>query len=64
MNFDLLSYYINLTKLKIFYQEFGLNIGSLGIALTFLKLDSWSLGAGFSSVKAPEGINQIKKEKL
>ena len=33
------------------------------IAPTFLKLHSWSLGAGFIRIISTKGINQIKKEK-
>ena len=35
-----------------------------GIAPTFLKLDSWSPGAGFIPIISTKGINQIKKGKL
>ena len=40
--------------------------GLLGIAPTrncahFLKLDSWSLGAGFIPIISTKGINEIKK---
>ena len=35
-----------------------------GIAPTFLKLDSWSPGAGFIPFISTNGINQIKKGKL
>ena len=35
-----------------------------GIALTFLKLDSWSPGAGFIPIISTMGIKQIKKGKL
>ena len=35
-----------------------------GIAYTFLKLDSWSPGAGFIPFISTKGINQIKKAKL
>ena len=35
-----------------------------GIAPTFLKLDSLSLGAGFISIISTKGINLIKKEKI
>ena len=35
-----------------------------GIARTFLKLDSWSPGAGFIPIISTKGIDQIKKEKL
>ena len=41
-----------------------LNAGSLGIAPTFLKLDSWSPVAGSIPIISTKGINQIKKEKL
>ena len=34
------------------------------IAPTFLKLDSWSPGAGFINIISTNGINKIKKEKL
>ena len=37
--------------------------GSLGIAPTFLKLNSWSPGADFISIIYTKEINQIKKEK-
>ena len=33
-----------------------------GIAPTFLKLDSWSLGAGFIPIISNKGINLIKKK--
>ena len=36
-------------------------LGSLGIALTLLKLDSWSPGADFIPIISIKGINQIKK---
>ena len=39
-------------------------MGSLGIATTFLKLDSWSPGAGFIPIISTKEINQIKEEKL
>ena len=32
-----------------------------GIAPNFLKLDSWSKGAGFIPILSTKGINQIKK---
>ena len=35
-----------------------------GIAPTFLKLNSWSLGAGLIPIMFTKGINQIKKEKV
>ena len=38
--------------------------GSFGIAPTFIKLDAWSLGAGFIPIISTKGINQIKKGKL
>ena len=38
--------------------------GSLGIALTFFKLDSWSSGAGFIPIISNKEISQIKKGKL
>ena len=38
--------------------------GSRGIAPTFLKLDSWSLGAGFIPIISTKGINQMKRGKL
>ena len=34
--------------------------GSLGIAITFLKLDSWSPGADFPPIISTKGINHIK----
>ena len=40
------------------------NFGSHGIAPTFLKLDSWSPGAGFIPIISTKGINPIKKGKL
>jgi len=35
-----------------------------GIAPTFLKLDSWSPGAGFIPIITTNVLNKIKKEKL
>ena len=32
-----------------------------GITPTFLKMDSWSSGAGFIPIISTKGINQIKK---
>ena len=39
-------------------------LGSLGIAPTFLKLDSWSPGMGSIPIISTKVINQIKKGKL
>ena len=36
-------------------------MGSLGIAPTLSKFDSWSPGAGFIPIISINGINQIKK---
>ena len=36
----------------------------LGIAPTFLQLDSWSPGAGFIPIISTKGINEIKKGNL
>ena len=36
--------------------------GSRGIAPTFLKLDSWSTGAGFIPIISTKGINQIERK--
>ena len=33
-----------------------------GIAPLFLRLDSWSLGAGYIAIISTKGINHIKKE--
>ena len=49
-----------MTKLNLLVCK---EIGSLGIAPTFLKLDSLSPGAGFISIISTKGINQIKKGK-
>ena len=35
--------------------------GSLGIAPTFFKLDSWTPGVGFIPIILTKGINQIEK---
>ena len=37
--------------------------GSLGIAPTFLKLDSFSPGAGFNPIISTKGINRIRERK-
>ena len=34
------------------------------IAPTFLKVDSWSPGAGYIPIISTKGINQVKKEKI
>ena len=51
---------MNIIRLK----NKGIKEGSLGIAPTFLKLDSWSLIMGFIPIISTKGINQIKKEQL
>ena len=41
-----------------------LGIAPTGISPTFLRLDSWSPGAGFIPIISNKGINQIKKGNL
>ena len=43
------------------YIKFHLVLHPHGIATTFLKLDSWSPGAGFISIISTKGINLLKK---
>ena len=38
--------------------------GSLGIAPTFLRLDLWSLGAGFIPIISTKGIKSDKERKI
>ena len=58
-------YSFDIYKRAFTYSSFfaGYN-GSLGIAPSFLKLDSWSPGMGFIPIISTKGINQIKKGKL
>ena len=56
--FVIIRWYANL-KIRIVITH--LVLGSLGIALTLLKLDSWSPGAGFIPIIFIKGINKIKK---
>ena len=46
------------------FKNKSIKEGSLCIAHTFLKLDSWSPRAGFITIISTKGINQLKKRKL
>ena len=48
----------------LLYDKQHVSIGSLGIAPTLLKFNSWSPVAGFMPIISTEGISQIKKGKL
>ena len=57
---DKINYLIASSKLKIVH----LVLHPHGIAPTFLKLDSWSLGAGFIPIISTMGINKEKERKI